>query len=373
MQDSSPQHDTGGIATLERPESTEMPTNLRPVMQAIPAECYENPTWRGIAYVARDFVLYALVLWGLFVTDNPLLLVPLWAAAGLVVSGLFVLGHDAAHEALFKHKWLNGAIGRITMLPSLHVYEAWVLGHNRVHHGHTVKEGVDFVWHPLTAEQFAALSPMKKLRHRLEWSWAGSGFYYMRDVWWNKMISFAPPARWRRKIIVDRVGLLAAASAAVAVLGTVGWMRYGTVVGAIWMVVKLAVIPFLLFNHIIGLTVHVHHIDPDIKWYRRKDWNKFKAQVEGTTVLHARRWANVVIHNIFVHVPHHVDMRIPFYHLPRAAEAIEGAFPGAIVERRLRLRDHVRNTQACKLYDFDEHRWLTYEEAQQKLSVTSAA
>ncbi len=360
----------GGVATLERP--TDMPTTLRPVIDAIPDSCYKNPTWRGMLYMARDFVLYAAVLWGLASTDNPLLLVPLWAFAGLVVSGLFVLGHDAAHEALFASKRLNGIMGRLAMLPSLHVFEAWVLGHNRVHHGHTVKEGVDFVWHPMTPAQFAALSPMKRLRHRIEWSWAGSGLYYLRDVWWNKMIAYAPPARWRDKIVRDRVVLLGAALIIGALVGALGWARYDGPLGALWMGTKLLLVPFLLFNHIIGLTVHVHHIDPEIRWYHRHDWNKFKAQVEGTTVLHARPWANFLIHNIFVHVPHHVDMRIPFYHLPEAAEAITAAFPGAVVERPLRMRDHIANTKACKLYDFDEHRWMTYADGAAKVASTPA-
>ena len=44
------------------------------------------------------------------------------------------------------------------MLPSWHVYEGWILGHNRMHHGYTVRQGFDFVWHPYTVEQWAAMS-----------------------------------------------------------------------------------------------------------------------------------------------------------------------------------------------------------------------
>jgi len=40
------------------------------------------------------------------------------------------------------------------MLPSLHAVEVRFFGHNRVHHGHTVKQGLDFVWHPLIVEQY---------------------------------------------------------------------------------------------------------------------------------------------------------------------------------------------------------------------------
>ncbi|MCB1259998.1 MAG: hypothetical protein KDB33_06350, partial [Acidimicrobiales bacterium] len=32
--------------------------SLRPVLDIIPAEAYENPTWKGMAYLARDVVMY---------------------------------------------------------------------------------------------------------------------------------------------------------------------------------------------------------------------------------------------------------------------------------------------------------------------------
>ena len=63
------------------------------------------------------------------------------------------------------------------------------------------------------------------------------------------------------------------------------------------------------------------------------------------------------------HVPHHVDVRIPFYARPGAAAAIKAAFPDSVHFGKLRLRDYVAATRACKLYDFDEQRWLTYSAA----------
>ena len=87
------------------------------------------------------------------VTDNRLLLVPLWLFAGLMVSGLFVLGHDAAHGALFDSSRLNAYVAPLSMLPSLHAVEVWIFGHNSVHHGHTLRKQIDFVWQPLTVAQ----------------------------------------------------------------------------------------------------------------------------------------------------------------------------------------------------------------------------
>ena len=240
------------------------PTNLKPVIDVIPASCYDNPTSRGLAYFARDLVVYGLVLVGLFSTDKLYFLIPLWILAGLVVSALFVVGHDAAHQALFKSKRMNGVVGRLAMLPSLHVFEAWVLGHNRVHHGHTVKVGFDFVWHPVSPEEYAALSKWQRLLHRIEWSSVGYGLYYGRRVWWQKMMSFDPPKRWASAIRRDTWFMKGVAGAIGIGFIALGWWHYGSALGGVWMLVKLGVIPFVLFCFSIGLVVHIHHIDRNI-------------------------------------------------------------------------------------------------------------
>ena len=327
---------------------------LKPVLDAIPAHCYQRSTSRGLGLVARDLALYGLTVWGLLATDNPLFLVPLWIAAGIAVSGLFVLGHDAAHEALFDSGRLNAILARATMLPSLHATEIWVFGHNRVHHGHTLRQGMDFVWHPLTVAEFQALSGPGRLRHKLEWGPFGTGAYYLREVWWNKMVRFAPPDRWARAMRRDQaiVATFAAATLAVA-LAAAG--PYG-----VWLWVKALVIPFLIFCHVIGWVVYVHHISPDIRWWPRREWTRFHGQVEGTTVLWGPPGWDFFFHWIMVHVPHHVDMKIPCYRLPEAVRAIARAFPDDVIERPIRFRDYRRSVRECKLHDFEQGRWVPY-------------
>src|SRR5690606_4060158 len=129
---------------------------------------------------------------------------PLFVLSAFIVSGLFILGHDAAHGALFQSKRLNGFIGRLTMLPSLHVYESWVFGHNRLHHGHTARQGADFVWHPVTSEDWAKLSKLQRLLVRFEWSWLGAGIYYTRNIW-LKMIRWEQPPSLAEKVHKDQM------------------------------------------------------------------------------------------------------------------------------------------------------------------------
>ena len=141
-----------------------------------------------------------------------------------------------------------------------------------------------------------------------------------------------------------------------------------TVVGAVvadgasgvWLWAKLVVIPFLLFTHLIGWVVYVHHIDPEIRWWPRREWNRFRGQVEGTTVKWGPPGVDALFHWIMIHVPHHVDMHIPCYRLVEAAEAIAVAFPDDVVEGRLHIRDYLNTVRHCKLHDFENGRWLTY-------------
>jgi omega-6 fatty acid desaturase (delta-12 desaturase) len=333
--------------------------SLLPVLRVIPAEAYDNPTWKGLAYFARDVAFYVGCVAALLAWSNPLVVVPLWVLTTMVMTGLFVIGHDCAHQALFRSRRLNDLIGRLAMLPSWHVYEGWVLGHNRVHHQFTVREGYDFVWHPYTPAQYTAMSPLGRLRHRIEWSFVGAGAYYLREVWWHKMIVGKPPARFAKAIRKDRVLVAVVVALATATLAVVA----GSVGGAAWLIARVLVVPFLLFNFAIGSLVHVHHVQPDIRWWKRREWTKFAAQVEGTTILRVHPVVDLFFHGIMIHVPHHVDVRIPMYNLDLAAQAITEAFPDEVHDAPLRFRDFVRNTRACKLYDFDEGRWLTYRDA----------
>ena len=337
--------------------------SLKPVLDVIPTEAYDNPTWKGLAYFGRDLVMYGLIVTGLILVNNPFAVIALWVLSAMVISGLFIVAHDAAHGALFSSKRLNRVIGTIAMLPSWHVYEGWTLGHNRIHHGYTVREGFDFVWHPYTPEQYEAMSTLGRLRHRFEWSWFGAGAYYLREVWLHKMIVGAPPARWAKSIRRDRIIVWSFVAAASLALGALSWASYGSVIGVLWMILKVLVIPFLGFNFVIASFVHVHHIQPNIRWWKRREWTKWHGQMEGTTVLRARFGLNFFFHWIMVHVPHHVDMRIPMYNLELATDAMKKAFPGTIHDEPLRFMDFVRNTRVCRLYDFDEARWYTYRQA----------
>ena len=266
------------MADLELEERSEgrpaQAGSLKPVIDIIPAAAYENPTWKGMAYFLRDVAMYVAVVSALILFSNVFVVAGLEVVMALITTALFVVGHDAAHGALFKSKRTNSIVGHLAMLPSMHVYEGWVLGHNRVHHPYTVRQGYDFVWHPYTVEDYRAMGFVKRMRHRFEWSWFGAGAYYLREVWLNKMITGPFPARWVKAINRDRAVVLGWAGAFAVGLALIALAQGDSLFGIAWMITRVEILPFLAFCVMIGSVVHVHHVQPTIRWWKRAEWTE---------------------------------------------------------------------------------------------------
>ena len=343
--------------------------DVKALIGTLPPACYTNPAWRGLAYLTRDWAMFAGVTALLLAVDQPALLPVLWLAGGLAIGALFVLGHDAAHGALFRNRTLAYWTAQLALLPSLHAYEVWVLGHNRVHHGHTGRAGIDFVWHPLTPSQYAALGRLGRVLHRVEWSAWGAGLYYLRVMWWQRMMRIEPPPRLRHAFRRDRRRVWMYLVLATAALLWVGWARTGGAGGALWVWAKVLVAPWLAWNWLIGATVHIHHIGPEAAWAPRASGRGSVALLDGATSHVIPGWLNVFWHNIFLHTAHHLDPRIPFYHLPLATAVLARESGGAMAVERLRLRAWLAATRRCKLYDFTRGCWTSYEEATAPLAA----
>lgn len=168
------------------------------------------------------------------------------------------------------------------------------------------------------------------------------------------MVRYLPHNRWRKPMRRDKLLVTSFLVTTLAVLLLIS----GT--SGIWLWVKVVILPFVLFCQTIGWVVYVHHIAPDIRWWSRHEWNRFHGQMEGTTILNGPPGWDFFFHWIMVHVPHHVDMSIPCYHLPEAARAISATFPETVKEQPIRLRDYLASVRQCKVHDFDTGTWATY-------------
>lgn len=324
-------------------------------------------TFWALALLTFDYSLLLALLWG------TVGLTAWWArllcglAAGIVIGRLFIIGHDACHQSLTPHRRLNRWLGRIAFLPSLTAYSLWDLGHNKVHHGFTNLKGVDFVWAPLTLEEFKALTPTGRMLQRLYRSGWGPGAYYFIEMWWKKMmfpsvsqLGSTPGSKRQPVFTWDCLLVTAFGLAWIAALTTAG-MTPGGATSVISALLYGFVVPLAVWFNLMGFVIYGHHTHTRVSWHNdRLGWQRAQPFVSTTVHLTFPFQAGALLHHIMEHTAHHVDMSIPLYRLKDAQAMLEQRLPGRIVVQPFSMRWYVSTARACKLYDFSRHCWTDF-------------
>jgi omega-6 fatty acid desaturase (delta-12 desaturase) len=333
---------------------------LTAVRRTISAACYRRSTLQTFGWLGFDLALYLGFMVGVLASDAVWVQLAFGVGAGVAVALMFVWAHDAAHGALFQSDRIAEVLGTTLMLPSLNPYRLWCHGHNRVHHGFTSYTPVDWIWRPLTPEGYRALRPWKRAMYRAERSLWGCALHYVLRVWWPGMVRFRPDRRSR-----ERLGFAASKLVTLAfalALSGLCWRLGGGAIG----VLAGVVVPFMVFNYFIALFIFLHHTHPAVPFFdHRPEWSNTIGQVYCSIVVRCSRLGELLTHNILVHVPHHVDPRIPFYRLQRAYAELQVAYAPYLHEYRFRWRTIRMIFRRCKLYDFERKTWYTYREALQ--------
>lgn len=347
----------GWVATTDPPWAELRAVKLRAVRGCFSEACYQRSAARALGWLAFDLTLYAAALAGVFTVGHPIAQLGFGVIAGCAVAFLFVWGHDAAHGALFASGRWSEALGTVAMLPSLNMYRMWSYGHNKVHHGFTSFSPIDWIWRPLTPQEYRSRSRAKRLVYRLERRPATCGLHYLLRVWWPGMVRFRPNPKLRRTrgFRAAKLGTLAFALVASAVA-----YRFA---GGPWGVVAAVLVPFGVFNWFIALFVYLHHTHPDVPFFDdRREWNATVGQVYCSTVVRCSRVTELLTHHILVHTPHHVDTRIPFYRLEVAYADLRPGYGRHIHEYRFRWSTVRAIFAACQLFDFDTKTWSRFSD-----------
>lgn len=310
--------------------------------------------------VALDILLFAAGLAATVLAPHPLLQLLAGAATGFVISRLFILGHDACHQSLTRHRTLNRWVGRLVFLPSLTPYSLWEVGHNVVHHGYTNLKGFDFVWEPRTLEDYQALPRWKRALERVYRSGWAPWLYYLVEIWWARMMF--PSRRYmptRRAVFMWDCALACAAAA--VWIGALVAAALATGQSAWWLVAVGFAVPFIVWNGMIGFVVYVHHTHLGVAWYEDKAaWAKAQPFVSTTVHLTFKSAMGGLLHHIMEHTAHHVDMSVPLYRLKQAQKVLEAKMPGRIVIQPFSWRWYAQTARRCKLYDFKARCWLDF-------------
>jgi omega-6 fatty acid desaturase (delta-12 desaturase) len=317
----------------------------------------------------------------LFVAGSALVLLPSSLALKLLgtcivtaaIVRLFLIGHDACHGSFFNNQKLNAILGRIAFLPSMTAYSLWEVGHNTAHHGFNNLKGRDQVWAPFSKAEFDALPRLRQSLERLYRSGLGWGAYYLVEMWWKKLYfpSRKEIGSIRRKYTLDSLlvtitGLLWLAAVALTARAT----------GQSYMLLftLAVVVPFLLWNAIMGFIVYVHHTNPRIAWFRnRQEWQRDRAYLTSTACVRFPFGIDRLMHSIMEHNAHHLNPGIPMFKLRAAKRVLHERFPD-LCEYRMNFQSYMDCVRRCKLYDFTNHAWLDFSgQVTARVALTSAA
>lgn len=318
---------------------------------------------RGVGILVVHAVLYLVTLVGA-VASFPLPVNILFAVSnGVFISLLFIIGHDGCHGSFVPQRQWNVWFARLAFIPCVHSTSLWQRTHNEMHHVRTNLKGVDHVWAPMSKAEYDAASPARRWLERVYRGPFGPIVYYYLAFWlYRLVVPLAPETRsqWKRHLPESLFVLtgFALTLAAIGVLGTVLaperslWQTY--LVG--W------VLPFAVWNYVMGLTIYLNHTHPTIPWFGdERTWTFYRGNVLGTTHVKMPRFLLPLFSDVLAHTAHHADVLLPVYALPDMQAELKQNFGADVHEYALSLAEYKKIYTACKLFDFERMCWTDFK------------
>ena len=289
--------------------------------------------------------------------------VPLGVLNGITIGVMFIVAHDACHGALLPKRWMNRLSGRISLLPALHPFIAWVHNHNGLHHGFTNIKERDPGFPPLSPSEYHASSRFHRWRYRVSRKWYGLGLLYFCEMWlkWEVLPNLARAPRNRKAYRTDRLMVLGFAMA---------WMGFliaaadGMDDSAIGLMLVGFVLPQFIWNWLIGFIILQQHTHPRVPWYSERDLpapSYYQAQIRATPHLFFPGPFRFLLRNVMEHTVHHADPSVPLYQLLDAQTTLAKAYRRDMVRVIWTRQGFLKTLRICRLYDYETHRWVDYD------------
>ena len=260
-----------------------------------------------LAMTAGAFALLWFFVWAALRFGYWLSLLIAVPAAGFLVR-LFMIQHDCAHGAFFRHRAANDWVGRVIGALTLTPYDVWRRTHT-IHHavsGNLERRGVGDI-DTLTVREYLALSRWRRMGYRLYRNpivMFGLIPVYLFLVQ-NRLPIGSMRDGWR-----PWISAMATNAAIALVILALTWL-----IGlAPFLLVHL---PIALLGASIGMWLfYVQHQFEDTCWAEGPAWTFHEAALHGSSYYDLPgilRWFTA---NIGVHHVHHLCSRIPYYRLP---------------------------------------------------------
>jgi omega-6 fatty acid desaturase (delta-12 desaturase) len=316
----------------------------------------------GVLRFASD---YALFLAG---TALALLADAIWLrvlgalVAGLKMSSLYAIAHDAAHNTLCANRRVNKLLGVIAYLTGFYNYRLRLYDHLLRHHPMVNGPQPD-AYRPLSLEQYRALPKWRQAWERfmrsanpLAWMAYATTMRLMKSETFPKKTMPADVRREAWGYAALMFGYVGTA------IGLLAWWSWGHPALFAERFVFAAVLPFLFFQMNQAIVVYYQHTDPRIPWFAEGDLRHLQYGAEQLSVHIAMpRWASSLVHHMFCHAAHHVCPSVPCYRLYDAQAKLNELLGDSAVVLPFTPSALLDVFRRCKLYDYAEHRWLDFD------------
>lgn len=282
-------------------------------------------------------------------------LAPVWPlrlmfsiVSALLMVRAFITYHDYMHNAILSRSraawWLFRLYSALALTPP----SSWSRTHN-YHHGHVGK--IDSAnlgaFTMMTTDMWREASLVTRAAYRIERHPLTilAGYFTIFFLSVTLLPLLRNPARhWDSLLVLlGHFGLIAAL-----------WMSGGF--SAAFFVVLL---PMTIASMIGSFLFFAQHSFESMQILPTETWTSRRAAIESSSYLKLNNVMRWFTGNIGFHHVHHLNVRIPFYRLPAAMDAIEALQSPATIT--LSLKD-IRACFRCCLWDEGQQRMVSYRE-----------
>ena len=269
--------------------------------------------------------------------------------SALLMMRAFITYHDYMHNAILSHSKPAWLLFRLYAVLALTPPRSWKYTHN-FHHGHVGKIDAASVgtFSIMTTDMWRDASLLARISYRAERHpltiLAGYLTIFLFSVTLLPLLR-NPVRHW------DSLFVLLGHGALIAVL----W-----IFGGFDVVFFVILLPITIASMLGSYLFFAQHSFEDMHVLPADDWTIHRAAMESSSYMKLNKLMRWFTGNIGYHHVHHLNVRIPFYRLPDAMQAIpELQSP---VTTTLSLHD-IRACFKCSLWDEGLQRMVSYREA----------
>ncbi len=304
-----------------------------------------------LPYLALSVISYLTL--GVSVILTVALVFPI---AGFLVR-TFVVFHDCCHGSLLPTKRANARVGTLLGLFVLTPFLQWRHEH-AVHHatsGDLDRRGIGDV-ETMTVDEYHSKPWAVRLGYRLFRN--PLIMFGLGPIFAMIIVPRVVPRGARPRI---RKSVLATDAVLAVIIGLLCWL-----IG--WQDFLVVWAPGAMLAGSAGIFLfYVQHQFEDAYWQRGENWSYSEAALRGSTYLKLPRVLQFFTANIGLHHVHHLNAKIPNYHLQRAHES----HPVFSEVPTIGISDGVRAVR-LKLWDEQSGKLVTFAQARRCMSRAAA-